>query len=135
MQLKIKVIKTTLKILVILGVFGLIACQTSYGEKYKREHLEIYFEKGLKNFAEPLADYFFDHHLVSGQAQSLQLVSSKLQESNEGTIYLKMIDNDNNLSEIEKSELLKLEKEIREDVFLGANFEILPCNDNFIAIE
>ena len=89
----------------------------------------------MKSFVEPTANYFFDNQLVSGQAQSIQLVSSKLDDSNEGTIYLKIIDNDNMVTEEEKAELLKLQKDIQEKVFSGANFEILACNNNFIAIE
>ena len=46
-----------------------------------------------------------------------------------------MIDNDNMLTEYEKAELFKLQEDLKEKVFLGANFEILACNNNFIAIE
>jgi len=89
----------------------------------------------LKSFVEPTANYFFENNLVSGEPQSIQLVSSKLDNSNKGTIYLKMIDNDNMLTEYEKAELFKLQEDLKEKVFLGANFEILACNNNFIAIE
>lgn len=89
----------------------------------------------MKNFVEPTADYFFENQLVSNETQSIQLTSTKMSDGNEGVIYLKMIDKDNSLNQAEQKQIALLEKDLGSTVFENTNFEIVICNDNFIAIE
>ena len=112
------------------------SCQASFGEKYERGNLEIFYPKSMASFAEPLADYFEENDLIFDEVSSIQLGSSSLQDE-EPTLYLKMVQNDANqgFSEEEFNNITLLEEDLKQEVFGGANFKIVLCNANFIEIE
>jgi hypothetical protein len=128
--------KITYLFLVLTGLL-FTSCQTSFGEKYQRGNLEIYFTEDIgKDFVERTADYFEQHDLILQEKHSIQLTSSTL-GSNEPQIILKMILNKNEkaLSAEDSLNLMLLQEDMRDAVFYGANFRIAICNENFVELK
>ncbi|UKN02213.1 hypothetical protein K6119_01610 [Paracrocinitomix mangrovi] len=90
----------------------------------------------MKSFVEPLADYFEANNLIFEHKHSIQLTSTDMSEG-EGSIILKMVQSSDieEIPENEKENIQQLEEDLKEAVFLGANFRIAICNENFYEIE
>lgn len=113
------------------------SCQTSFGEKYERGKLEIYFTEDVsKRYVEKTADYFEKNDLILDKKHSIQLTSSSLGSEDPGFI-LKMIlnKNESELAAEDSVNLLLLEEDIKQKVFGGANFRIAICNENFVELK
>ena len=128
------IIKSFINIIIVGTLIVFSACQTSFGDKYFRDNLEVYFDEGTKPFAEPLADYFFDNHLVGSGNQSIMITSTSLtSEISDQYFILKMIQNDAkkkfDISETNQIELL--EQDLEKKVFFS-ELEIVLCNSNFL---
>ncbi|MEX1003155.1 MAG: hypothetical protein WDZ35_13640 [Crocinitomicaceae bacterium] len=115
----------------------LTSCQATYGERYNRGNLEVYYTEEMKSYVIPTANYFEDNDLIrEDKKHSIQLTSSKMDSENPSMI-LKMIVSD---SEQEPpvymdDHLDLLEADLKTEVFKGANFRIEVCNENFIEIK
>jgi hypothetical protein len=118
-----------------LLLLAITSCQASFGEKYTRGNLEIYFTEEMKAYVEPTADYFESHGLIQDKPHSIQLTSSDLGSENPGFI-LKMIVSDpgKEIPENEKYNVQELENDLKEKVFQDPNFRISLCNENFVEI-
>lgn len=113
------------------------SCQTSFGEKYERGNLEIYFTEDIsKIYVEKTADYFEQNKLILEKQHSIQLTSSSLGSNDPGFI-LKMIlnKNESKLAAEDSLNLQLLQADIRDKVFDGANFRIAVCNENFVELK
>jgi hypothetical protein len=119
----------------IVALIGLlIGCQTSYGDKYQKGKLEVFYDKGTKSFAKPLAEYFSENGLIGDIPQSLQISSTDMSAGeSEQYFILKMIQIDNNkdFNSEEMKEIKNLEKDLEEKVFFG-ELKIVLCNANFL---
>ncbi|MEO9533160.1 MAG: hypothetical protein ABJG68_09500 [Crocinitomicaceae bacterium] len=130
-------IRTTLIYLFLITfAVGIHSCQASFGNRYERGNLEIFYPNTMVNFVEPLADYFEENDLIFDAPQSIQLGSSELQDE-EPTLFLKMVQNDahQEFTEDELKNVQLLEEDLQEKIFGNANFKIILCNGNFIPIE
>lgn len=112
------------------------SCQASFGEKYVRGNLEIYFTKEMKSYVETTADYFEENGLIQESKHSIQLTSSELGSENPGLI-LKMVESAPNtdIPSNQMNNISSLESELRDEVFLDPNFRIVICNENFVEIQ
>lgn len=130
-------IRTRLIYLFLFTFGGILhSCQASFGDKYERGNLEIFYPRNMEGFVEPLADYFEENNLIFEVPQSIQLGSSELQDE-EPTLFLKMVQNDANqeFTEEELKNVTLLQNDLKKVVFGNANFKIILCNGNFIPIE
>ncbi len=114
-----------------------VSCQTSFGDKYKKGNLEVYFDKGTKPFAEPIANYFHDNNLVGGTKQSIMLTSTSMGDSEESQHFiLKMIQTESNkkFDENELKQVELLEEDLEKSIF-NSELEIVLCTSNFLEIQ
>lgn len=114
----------------------LISCQASYGEKYTKGNLEIFYTEDCSKYVEPVADYFETNHLIQEKPHSIQLTSSSMGSENPGFI-MKMIvtDNKQNIPEDQKYNISSLERDLKTKVYNDMNFRIEVCNENFVPID
>lgn len=111
------------------------SCQASYGEKFTKGNLEIYFTADCESFVKPLGVYFEENNLIFDHPHSMQLTSSDMGSEDPGFI-LKMVQTDSKkpLPQNKQDHLTSLELELEQEVFFGANLKIVVCDENFIEI-
>lgn len=125
------------KYFILIGFFLLLnSCQTSFGEKYTRGNLEIYFTEEMKSYVEPTADYFESNDLIQDQPHSIQLTSSPMGSEHPGFI-MKMVltDPKKPIPANELRHVDELEKDLQEVIFKDPNFSIMLCNENFVEVQ
>lgn len=114
----------------------MFSCQASYGEKFTKGNLEIYFTEDCQAYVKPMADYFEQNNLIQDHPHSIQLTSSSMGSKNPGFI-MKMIvsDIDKKIPIEQKFNIDVLEQDIKKQVYNDLNFRIEVCNENFVEIE
>ncbi|MBD3638498.1 MAG: hypothetical protein HUJ25_14190 [Crocinitomicaceae bacterium] len=117
-------------------MFPVTSCQTSFGEKYTRGNLEIYYTEEMQSYVEPVADYFEQNNLIFEHTHSIMLTSSKLGDG-EGSLILKMVANkDKDIpSDERKTNITLLEQDLKKEVFGNASFRIAVCDENFVELK
>lgn len=119
----------------IISIGLLISCEASYGEKFTKGNLEIYYTDDCAAYVEPVANYFECNNLIQDQPHSIQLTSSSLGSEDPGFI-LKMIvsEKDKTIPEDQKYNIDVLERDLKKKVYNNSNFRIEICNENFVEI-
>lgn len=106
----------------------LASCGASFGEKYTRGNLEIYYTDEIAmHYVEDLASYFDKENLIQPKKHSVQITSDSK------TFILKMILNEDyeTLPKEQENALFLLEQDIAKEVFNGVNLKIEVCDINF----
>jgi hypothetical protein len=123
-------------IVLVLTLFFQTSCGASFGEKYERGNLEIFYTDEMKTYVEPLANYYEENNLIFDHKQSILLTSTTLGEDG-GKFILKMVAEKDKEIPLKKlnDNINSLEKHLIKEVFSGANLEIQICDENFVALK
>jgi len=126
------ILKLTKYFLILILPFILGNCGASFGEKYTKGNLEIYYTQNVgEHYVIKLGDYFEQNDLIQPKKHSLQLTSDSK------SFILKMVLNASyaSLPEEQFENLSLLENEIKKSVFNDLNFRIEVCDINFNPIK
>ncbi len=109
----------------------LISCQTSFGDKYTIEQLDIYYTDTLaEKYVVATGEYFQDHGLIQAERHSVQLATD------DSGFVLRMILKEG-LTQFpgdKMASLLFLENEMKRTIFDGQDFRIEPTDEFFVRI-
>lgn len=117
----------------IVFVILISSCEASFGDKYTKGNLEIYFTPDIdKDYLPELSAYFFENELVSkDQKQSILLTSDN------NSFILKMILDPKykKVPEDLENNVLYLENDIKHTIFDDLNFRIEITDQYFNPIQ
>lgn len=105
------------------------SCTESYGDRVKVDNIEVYFLPPVNETdAQKIGDYFVEHHLASGERQSIQI--SKVRN----TYILKMIlsiESEKDISDQAKESLKSHAKQIGNTIFDGSEVRVEITDEHF----